>query len=306
MRILLATDGSESANSAIETVRSLKLPAGAEVRLVAVLPGMPELFGAAWDSYVPSDAQMIELQMVSELDAALQNVRVRLERPGVTVRQEVLRGRPASQIVELSNQIRADLIVVGSRGLGTWKRLLLGSVSAEIVDHASCPVLVARRPSVGLVLIGDDGSPGSRAAVDLLARLPSLAGESTRVVAVAEVLSATALGFSPAVSGTFMTELVESTAEAEGRLAEATRVTADILGNAGIEATTEVLTGQPARELVRLARSSGADLVVVGTTGLTGLTRAVLGSVARNVLINAPCSVLIAHQPESAERPATS
>lgn len=300
MKILLATDGSESANDAVETVRSLALPAGTTIHLVAVLATAPELFGAAWESYVPGDAEAIERQMVDELEAALAAVTSRLERPGVTVEHEVLRGRAATQVVELSKEIRADLIVVGSRGLGAWRRLLLGSVSAEIVDHATCPVLVARKPTVSSVILGDDGSAGSRAAAALLARFPALAGRVARVVAVAEVLNPTALGFSPAVSGAFMTEMIESTSEAEERLAEATRVTAAILANAGITTETEVLSGNPAHELVRLARSTNADLVVVGTTGLTGVARAVLGSVARNVLINAPCSVLVVHQPRPA------
>jgi nucleotide-binding universal stress UspA family protein len=235
--------------------------------------------------------------MVSELEATLVALRPRLERPGVSVEHDVLRGRAASQVVELANERRADLIVVGSRGLSAWKRLLLGSVSAEIVDHARCPVLVARKPSVGTVILADDGSEGSRAAASLLTRFPALAGSSLKVVAVAEVLNATALGFSPAVSGAFMTEMIESTAEAEERLAKVTATTAAILGNAGITAETQVVSGNPAHELVRLARASSADLILVGTTGLTGLARAVLGSVARNVLINAPCSVLVVHQP---------
>jgi nucleotide-binding universal stress UspA family protein len=170
-------------------------------------------------------------------------------------------------------------------------------VSAEIVDHATCPVLVARKPTVRRVILGDDGSEGSRAAARLLARYPALAGDGVKVVAVAEVLNATALGFSPAVSGAFMTEMIESTAEAEEALQDVTRVTAAILGNAGIRTETEVLSGDPAHELVSAARRSEADLMVVGTSGLTGVARAVLGSVARNVLINARCSVLIVHQP---------
>jgi nucleotide-binding universal stress UspA family protein len=298
MRILLATDGSESASNAVETVRNLALPAGSVIRLVAVLPSTPELFGAAWDAYVPGDAEAIERQMVGELEAALDGVKANLERPGVTVEEEVLRGRAATQIVEAANAFRADLVVVGSRGMSAWKRLLLGSVSAEIVDNARSPVLVARRPSVGRVVLGDDGSEGSRAAALLLARFPALAGEGVRVVAVAEVLSATALGFSPAVSGAFMTEMIETTAEADERLAEVTRVTAAILGNAGIATDTEVRSGDPAHELVTAARAIEAGLVVVGTTGLTGVARAVLGSVARNVLINARCSVLIVHPPQ--------
>jgi nucleotide-binding universal stress UspA family protein len=300
MRVLLATDGSESAKNAVETVRTLALPAGSIIHLVAVLPGTPELFGAAWDAYVPGDAEAIEGQMMAELDTALDAIKARLERPEVRVEEEVLRGRAATRIVEAAKAFRADLVVVGSRGMGAWKRLLLGSVSAEIVDHASMPVLVARRPTVGRVILGDDGSDGARAAARLLARFPALAGQGVKVVAVAEILNAAALGFSPAVSGAFMTEMIESTADAEERLADVTRVTASILANANIPTETEVVSGDPAHELVRMARASEADLVVVGTTGLTGVARAVLGSVARNVLINARCSVLIVHQPEPA------
>ncbi len=297
MKILLASDGSTSATNAVDTVSSLALPAGTEILLVAVLGAAPDLFGSAWESYVPADAEAIERQMVDELKAALDGLKARLERPGVVVRSEVLRGRAATRVVEESNVLGADLIVVGSRGLGGWKRLLLGSVSAEIVDHATCPVLVARRPAVRSVILADDGSVGARSAAALLTRLPALAGSGVKVVAVAEVLNAAALGFSPAVSGAFMTEMIESTAESEARLAAATVETAAILKAAGIDAETLVLSGDPAHEIVRLARASDTDLILVGTAGLTGVARAVLGSVARNVLINARSSVLVVHQP---------
>lgn len=297
MKILLATDGSASANNAVETVRSLALPAGTEILLVAVLPAAPELFGAAWESYVPGDAEAIERQMVDELRAVLDQLAATLARPGITITSEVLRGRAPTRVVEEAAALGADLIVVGSRGLGAWKRLLLGSVSAEIVDHARCPVLVARKPAVGSVVLADDGGAGAAAARALLERLPALAGGGVLVVAVAEVLNATALGFSPAVSGAFMTELLESTTEAQERLGKVVAATAAELQKAGIPAESRVLSGDPAHELVRLTRKADTDLVVVGTAGLTGVARAVLGSVARNVLINSHSSVLVVHQP---------
>ena len=73
MKILLATDGSTSANNAVETVSSLALPAGTEILLVAVLPATPQLFGPAWESYVPGDAEAIERQSIDR--------RVRLVKP---------------------------------------------------------------------------------------------------------------------------------------------------------------------------------------------------------------------------------
>jgi nucleotide-binding universal stress UspA family protein len=65
------------------------------------------------------------------------------------------------------------------------------------------------------------------------------------------------------------------------------------LRRAGLEADAEVREGDPAHEIVLSARHHGAGLVVVGTRGQTGLRRLILGSVARKVLLHAPCSVLI-------------
>ena len=65
------------------------------------------------------------------------------------------------------------------------------------------------------------------------------------------------------------------------------------LGEAGIRASARVVEGEAAPTLINLANESEADLIVIGTHGRTGLTRMVLGSVARNVMLHASCSVLI-------------
>ena len=69
------------------------------------------------------------------------------------------------------------------------------------------------------------------------------------------------------------------------------------LRDAGLDASSEIRSGDPAHEVIAAAAGAGAGLVVVGTRGLTGLRRLVLGSVARNVLLSAPCSVLVVREP---------
>jgi nucleotide-binding universal stress UspA family protein len=74
------------------------------------------------------------------------------------------------------------------------------------------------------------------------------------------------------------------------------REMAQRLSHAGFEAVAHHPEGEPATQIVRLAEAHAADLVVVGTHGRTGLTRLLMGSVARNVLLHAACSVLVAHE----------
>ena len=98
-------------------------------------------------------------------------------------------------------QIGADLVIVGARGHGIIDEMLLGSVSAEVVDHAPCPVLVARRPTTWRLLIATDGSPDADLAVRLVAEGGIFRYATARVVNVIDVPAAWWLGFGdPAAS----------------------------------------------------------------------------------------------------------
>jgi nucleotide-binding universal stress UspA family protein len=187
----------------------------------------------------------------------------------------------------------ADLVVVGHRGLGPWESRVLGSVSAEVVDHAPCPVLVVRDDHVGPIVLADDGSPDARAAARLVVDWPLLRGLPVRVVGVVDDGFPYAAAVAPPLYAETMNRFTEAV-EAERRSRTATcEAVADALRDDGIDASVEIRNGDPAHEIVAAARSSNAGLVVVGTRGQTGIRRLILGSVARNVLLSAPCSVLV-------------
>ena len=78
-------------------------------------------------------------------------------------------GRAAELILQVANEEMVDLIVVGSRGLGPIGSVVLGSVSAHLVDHATCPVLVVRSPEATRMLLATDGTPSSREIPHVLA-----------------------------------------------------------------------------------------------------------------------------------------
>lgn len=148
MRILIATDGSEYSNAAIEECcRMIIRPGDSEVLIVSayedVLPIAAEPFALSSDYYQQLTDSLTSLAR-GYLDTAKATITKRFDGTEVSVSTEILRGPADQLIIERAKDWRADLIVVGSHGRGFWGRLL-GSVSTGVVHHAPCSVLVVRR-----------------------------------------------------------------------------------------------------------------------------------------------------------------
>lgn len=300
MRILLAVDGSVSSDRAVELLVRAPLPAESLVRVVSVQQPAADLLAMSWASI--GDAGAV-LDTEEEADTrhhreAVARAEVALRRPGVTVEGFLLRGRPASAIVDEATGMSADLVVLGSRGHGTIAAMLLGSTAAEVVDHAPCPVLVARGPELGPVVFADDGSSPARAAEAAVCGWPLFAGLPVTVVTVAELALPVAGGFTPGLYDQVMASYARGVDEAREEVRRVAAEAARRLADGGLEATPVVLEGDPAGEIVRFASEHGAGTIVLGSRGRTGLARLVLGSVARNVLLHAPCSVLVVRTPD--------
>jgi nucleotide-binding universal stress UspA family protein len=293
MRVLLAYDGSAGAEAARELLGRLRLPTRTEIAVAAVLESGPDLVGAPESGVAPGNTQETERRIIKDLDLQLWNVAALLRAPERTCETRVLRGRPASALTEEAKRWCADLIVLGSRGHGPLESLLLGSVSAEVVDHAPCPVLVARRPVVRRLLLGVDGSDSAHRAVATLASWQLLHAVPATVVGVLEPAPSWPVALGGAFAPTIVTigdgGIDERHDQLRGAVAEAIAT----LRRAGMIAEGEVREGDPAHELVKAAVDHSADLVVVGTRGLSALGRLLLGSVARKVLLHTDASVLV-------------
>jgi nucleotide-binding universal stress UspA family protein len=295
MRVLLAIDGSPGASVATDLVVSLDWPAASIVRVVTVLTDQGGMFGAGMMPSAPGDYQRLEDELLAALRGALEEAATRIERPGLTVEPAILRGRAASAIVDEAARFRADLVVLGSRGHGAFETTLLGSVSSEVADQAACPVLIARRGEARNLLLGDDGSAHSDGARRVVREWPILRDLPVRVASI---------GIAPLAWEAAAVPMASLEAEGFGSaLAESRRLHTEIanrahdelaVGGRPVDATVGI--GSPARELVALAQEWKTDLVVVGSRGRTGLKRLLLGSVARSVLLHAPCSVLVVRQ----------
>jgi nucleotide-binding universal stress UspA family protein len=293
MRVLLAYDGSAGAEAARELLGRMRLPARTEIAVVAALEPGPDLVGTPETGVAPSHAHEAESRIVKDLDLQLWNVAALLRAPERSCETRVLRGRPASALIEEAGRWGADLIVLGSRGHGPLESLLLGSVSAEVVDHAPCPVLVARRPVVRRLLLGVDGSDSAHRAVATLASWQLLRAVPATVVAVLEPMPSWPIALGGAFAPTIVTlgdgGMDERHEQLRGAVAEAIAT----LRRAGMIAEGEIREGDPAHELVKASKEHSADLVVVGTRGLSALGRLLLGSVARKVLLHTDASVLV-------------
>ena len=136
--ILLATDGSREAELARTTAIDLAESTNSELHVVTVAPGFP--------SYDVRNPAVVDL-LRQRAEDILNEEAAKIEREGGTVAEKHLRIAEryrAEQIVRVAEDIAADLIVMGSRGLGGVRRALMGSVSDSVVRHAHCPVLVVR------------------------------------------------------------------------------------------------------------------------------------------------------------------
>lgn len=285
--MLVAYDGSASADEALKFVTGLAWPAPSECRII-VGSGTP--FATYAPGIVADAATLQTIYDAQQEDAErLATAASRLvDRPGLAATWEVGFGRPANTILDVADRFHPDLLVVGSRGLGPLTSALLGSVSEELVDHAPCPVLVARATDLRRVVLAEDGSPDAQAASTLLLRWPVFRSSEIRVVSVSEVPVQPELATDPvAIAGQRIAQ------EALATTVELARTTAERLTRAGLQAETSVRQGDPAAEILAAAGDWSAYLIIIGTRVQTGLNRLLHGSVARKVLEHAHCSVLV-------------
>ncbi len=142
-RITVAIDGSANGAAALDTAVDLARHYHSDLVVLSIAPLAPVYVTAA-EPYVPSNVPESELARYREIvDAAVK----RAESAGVAnVTGLCDEGVVVDEVLAHLEQNPTDLLVVGSRGLSAARRLLLGSVSTALVNHAPCPVLVVRPP----------------------------------------------------------------------------------------------------------------------------------------------------------------
>ncbi|HAM21091.1 MAG TPA: universal stress protein UspA [Actinobacteria bacterium] len=210
------------------------------------------------------------------------------------VKVDVVDGDSASSIIEVAREHRAALIVVGRRGRGGFKRLLLGSVSDEVATYAPCPVVVTGKHSEwtpqSTIVVGVDGSADSDRALKWAANQAQLVGSRLHVVHAWEP---------PYAAPDSLAGTMPFLADDQGELAKhAQKILSDSIARcvpdgSDLTVTSEVLEGYPSAMLTEVASGDHAELLVIGTRGLGGFSSMLLGSVAHQCLHHAVCPVAV-------------
>lgn len=297
-QILFATDGSEGAAKALELVMSSFEPGDAtSVEVISVVPRA---------MIAPDAGQEVTPRQLLEQghrDAARQRAETAaqaLVAAGFRAVATVRAGHPADTIVTHAMARRPDLIVLGTRGLSGLHRRAIGSVSGKVARYAPTSVLVARTAGpIRRVLIGYDASPDADEALELVTRLSLRTSPEVTVCSAFDVVPPFTSGVAPTMVAQVRTAYHDSlrwAAEAADAMAANA---AQRLRGAGFATSTRTARGPGHRQLAIAASELPADLLVVGSRGLSAIQRFFLGSTSASLLAHPPTSVLVARRWEN-------
>lgn len=289
--VLVGYDGSPGAHGALDFAIEMARPRNLAVEVVhAWLPSPPASriagsFSGDHDLEVRGSAENVLAEAIEH---------ARTTAADIVVDGTLICGTASTTLIEAAE--RAHTLVVGSRGLGGFRGLLVGSTSLQVATHATCPVAVVRPPAspassgreAGRVVVGVDGSSVSEAALAFAMEEASLRGVGLTVVRAWQLLSLEQPGGVGSIS--------EDVLRAENEAVRA-ELQASLTGWQERYPSTDmrILVVHGEGSLALITASRGAEMVVVGSRGRGGFRSLLLGSVSHKVLHHAHGPVVVVH-----------
>ena len=306
MKILIAYDGSECADEAIDDLSRAGLPSEGEA-VVLTIADVWE-WGVETEEAQASPASGLDIiglkrareetkrakdEARSLAERACERLRMRF--PAWQVRAESSADSPARGVVKMADEWKPDLILMGSHGRSALGRMVLGNVSQRVLYEARCPVRIGRRSGSGedanapvRLIVATDGSTDASAAVEEVARRRWARGSQAWVVGVLD----TVMSFETDKARQSIVRWIDSSREEDVAWAhESLEVSAAKLRAAGLVASVVIKKGSPKRAILEAAEEWSADCVFLGARGLRGVERLLLGSVSAAISAHASCSV---------------
>ncbi|MCQ4618986.1 universal stress protein [Corynebacterium sp. CCUG 65737] len=284
--VVVAVDGGEPSNNAVRWAANTANKRGVPLRLASSYT-MPQFLYA--EGMVPPQELYDDLQneclrkIADARDIALEVA------PDIKIGHTVAEGSPIDMLLDLSKE--STMIVMGSRGLGGLSGMVLGSVSAAVVSHASCPVVVVRDDNAvtedtkyGPVVVGVDGS-------EVSVKATQVAFEEAQARGAELVAVHTYMDNSSPAAGAIVTEdqLQQVDQQRAQKLEDALSSFSTEFPNVTVRKV--VTRDRPVRALVEQAQ--GAQLLITGSHGRGGFKGMLLGSTSRALLQAAPCPMMV-------------
>lgn len=267
-RFLVASDGSEYAAGAEREALNMAKKCGAQLRVINVI--------AAENTELDSMGEPLLTRELSAARAHLDNIARQAAASNVVCETEVIQASDIFQeIVNQAENMQADLIIMGRRSRHGLARLMLGDITARVIGHSHCSVLVIPRTaeiSGRHFIIASDGSRFGDAAAATAGKLALLCKTPATVVSV--------------TSPNHSEQRREEARQAINRITS-------FLALEGVSTNSKLLEGRVDEKIVEVANATRADLIVVGSHGRTGLERVLLGTVTERVLNLTSCAVLV-------------
>jgi nucleotide-binding universal stress UspA family protein len=300
MKLLIGYDGSDCAKAAVEDLVLAGLPTSVEATILSVAdmlikvpyeeylpPAQPEASPPA--KIVATARSLAAEAMTQAREASLEGAAlVSTLFPGWEVRAEAVADSPYWALIKRAEQWGANLIVVGSNGRSAVGRLVLGSVSQNVLSHAACSVRVARTRERAAtsprVLLAVDGSRFAHMAADAVAARQWPAGTEVRVVTAVDPQLTMAIAYHFVYGERVPEDFIVAARSGADEVAAK-------LQKAGLLTTTAVEVADPKHFIVEQAKEWNADSVFLGARGHSRLERFLIGSVSSAVAARAPCTV---------------
>jgi nucleotide-binding universal stress UspA family protein len=302
MKILLATDGSENANAALEFLLRFPFPRGSSVILLTVIDERAFVDTEAVELTAQQNTVLHEVRNTvrEEAQAFLELAVQRLRERGWEATTQLRSGDVAEQIIVAADTSRVELVVVGSHGLSPVGRFLLGSVSTKVLDYAPCSVLIVRQSASGKpepgtgdepwrVLLAYDDSGPSRKALELCTGLPFGKRDEMEVITVLTLITTFRQDIRQHMSDIWQKKKIAAKAALDGAVVK--------LRGSMPNVTERLVEGDSSsHEIIKVATDAGSNLVVMGCKGKSAMQRLLVGSVTSHVARHAPCSVLVVRE----------
>lgn len=292
-RILVATDFSPHAAAALAQAVWLARQSGASITLAHALPGLRRLVHSASTKakldLLSGEGEVFQREVRQKSDARLRQTIADLHAADLDIAYETLLGEPFVELIHAVQAERYDLLLAGTRGLGAWEQVFVGSTARRLVRKCPASVWIVKAEHTGpprAVLAPVDFSDVSRKAALAGRWVAERAGAAFHLVHVIDSSDVPADAISKVSPGTSLRD--EINAEAKKHLDE-------FVNSLGIDRNTIQLHlswGTPWKEIQRLAEHLRADLIALGTVGRSGIQGLLLGNTAEKVLGACDASIL--------------